>query len=189
MCVICTYILNNIFKIIKFFISDQTNNYLRIKCEKSDFWRTGWRMVLVKNPSPTRGPSPQRENGKRSKGRERGGGRGSRGNSPGDKTGSRGSSPGKSGGSDHAKGKGKSALLHSRGSEWVYLYTLPCLPAASVKSKRTRTANRSGSLRVWILYRVVSSFRHLAHYFRRFYAFSLRFFTVSLWISIITYVI
>lgn len=74
-------------------------------------------MVLVKNPSPTRGPSPQRENGKngRSKGR-RGGGRASRGNSPAEQTGSRGSSPGRSGGFD-TKGKGKNALLHSRGNE------------------------------------------------------------------------
>ncbi|XP_012235666.2 kinesin-like protein KIF12 isoform X1 [Linepithema humile] len=74
-------------------------------------------MVLVKNPSPKRGPSPQRENGKnpKSKGRK-GGARGSRGNSPSDQTGSRGSSPGRNGGTD-AKGKGKSALLHSRGNE------------------------------------------------------------------------
>ncbi|XP_012524989.1 kinesin-like protein KIF12 isoform X3 [Monomorium pharaonis] len=73
-------------------------------------------MVLVKNPSPTRGPSPQRENGKRSKGRGgRSGGRGSRGNSPGDRTGSRGNSPGKSGGS--TKGKEKSTLLRSQGNE------------------------------------------------------------------------
>ncbi|KAL0125156.1 hypothetical protein PUN28_004354 [Cardiocondyla obscurior] len=74
-------------------------------------------MVLVKNPSPTRGPSPQRENGKNGRSRVRkGGGRGSRGNSPGEQTGSRGSSPGKSGGSD-TKGKGKNTLLHSRGNE------------------------------------------------------------------------
>ncbi|XP_011167259.1 kinesin-like protein KIF12 isoform X2 [Solenopsis invicta] len=74
-------------------------------------------MVLVKNPSPTRGPSPQRENGKngRSKG-QRSGGRGSRGNSPGEQTGSRGNSPGKSGGSD-TKGKGRNALLRSQGNE------------------------------------------------------------------------
>lgn len=74
-------------------------------------------MVLVKNPSPTRGPSPQRENTKngRSNGR-RSGGRGSRGNSPGGQTGSRGSSPGKSGGSD-TKGKGKNTLLQSRCNE------------------------------------------------------------------------
>ncbi|XP_071645157.1 kinesin-like protein KIF12 isoform X1 [Temnothorax longispinosus] len=75
-------------------------------------------MVLVKNPSPTRGPSPQRENGRNGRSRERRvGGRGSRGNSPGEQTGSRGSSPGKSGGSD-TKGKGKNTLLHSaRGNE------------------------------------------------------------------------
>ncbi|XP_011883299.1 PREDICTED: kinesin-like protein KIF12 isoform X1 [Vollenhovia emeryi] len=70
-------------------------------------------MVLMKNPSPTRGLSPQRDG--RAKGR-RSGGRGSRGNSPAEQTGSRGSSPGKSGGSD-TKGKGKNALLHSRGNE------------------------------------------------------------------------
>ncbi|XP_014474061.1 PREDICTED: kinesin-like protein KIF12 [Dinoponera quadriceps] len=70
-------------------------------------------MVLVKNPSPTRGQSPSRENGKNER---RGKGRGSRGNSPAERNSSRGSSPGKSGGYD-GKGKGKSALLQSRGSE------------------------------------------------------------------------
>jgi len=75
-------------------------------------------MVLVKNPSPTRGLSPQRENGNtgRSKG-QKFGGRGSRGNSPGE-PGSRGNSPGKSGSTD-IKGKRKNVLLQSRGNEWV----------------------------------------------------------------------
>ncbi|XP_025265224.1 kinesin-like protein KIF12 isoform X2 [Camponotus floridanus] len=73
-------------------------------------------MVLVKNPSPTRGPSPQRENARCGRSKGRGGGRGSRGNSPGNQTGSRGSSPAKSGGSD-SKRKGKNALLHSQGNE------------------------------------------------------------------------
>ncbi|KAG5324677.1 KIF12 protein, partial [Acromyrmex heyeri] len=74
-------------------------------------------MVLVKNPSPTRGLSPQREHGNNSRSRgRRGGGRGSRGNSPAEQTGSRGSSPGKSSGSD-TKGKGKNVLLYSRGNE------------------------------------------------------------------------
>ncbi|KYM97872.1 Kinesin-like protein KIF12 [Cyphomyrmex costatus] len=74
-------------------------------------------MVLVKNPSPTRGLSPQREHGNNSRSRgRRGGGRGSRGNSPAEQTGSRGSSPGKSGSFD-TKGKGKNVLLHSRGNE------------------------------------------------------------------------
>ncbi|XP_050457791.1 kinesin-like protein KIF12 isoform X2 [Cataglyphis hispanica] len=73
-------------------------------------------MVLVKNPSPTRGPSPQRDNAKNGRSKGRGGGRGSRGNSPGKQTGSRGSSPAKSGGSDSKK-KGKGVLLHSQGNE------------------------------------------------------------------------
>ncbi|KAM0725119.1 Kinesin-like protein KIF12 [Formica fusca] len=73
-------------------------------------------MVLVKNPSPTRGPSPQRDNAKNGRSKGRGGGRGSRGNSPAKQTGSRGSSPAKSGGSDSKK-KGKGVLLHSQGNE------------------------------------------------------------------------
>ncbi|KYN41073.1 Kinesin-like protein KIF12 [Trachymyrmex septentrionalis] len=74
-------------------------------------------MVLVKNPSPTRGLSPQREHGNNSRSRgRRGGGQGSRGNSPAERTGSRGSSPGKSDGFD-TKGKGKNVLLYSRGNE------------------------------------------------------------------------
>ncbi|XP_011153984.1 kinesin-like protein KIF12 isoform X2 [Harpegnathos saltator] len=70
-------------------------------------------MVLVKNPSPTRGQSPSRENGQNERRRK---GRGSRGNSPAERNSSRGNSPGKSG-SFNAKEKGKSALLQSQGNE------------------------------------------------------------------------
>ncbi|EZA49317.1 Kinesin-like protein KIF12 [Ooceraea biroi] len=76
-------------------------------------------MVLVKNTSPTRGSSPQRENGKNEMSRRQkktNSQRRSRGNSPANQTGSRGSSPAKNDSSD-SKGKGKSALLHSRGNE------------------------------------------------------------------------
>ncbi|XP_029165311.1 kinesin-like protein KIF12 isoform X2 [Nylanderia fulva] len=70
-------------------------------------------MVLVKNPSPTRGPSPQRENARNGRSKGRGGGRGSRGKQSGNQTGSRGSSPAKSG----SKGKRKSALMRSQGND------------------------------------------------------------------------
>ncbi|XP_054007518.1 kinesin-like protein KIF12 isoform X2 [Hylaeus anthracinus] len=65
-------------------------------------------MVLVKNPSPTRGESPQKGNAKKVKRR-------SRGNSPSDQAVSRGNSPGTSR-SNH-KVVAKSSLLQSRGSE------------------------------------------------------------------------
>ncbi|XP_076183889.1 kinesin-like protein KIF12 isoform X2 [Ptiloglossa arizonensis] len=65
-------------------------------------------MVLVKNPSPSRGASPQRDNAKKINRR-------SRGNSPIDQTASRGNSPGKSNSS--VKRVVKSSLLQSRGSE------------------------------------------------------------------------
>ncbi|XP_053987978.1 kinesin-like protein KIF12 isoform X1 [Hylaeus volcanicus] len=65
-------------------------------------------MVLVKNPSPSRGESPQKGNAKKVKRR-------SRGNSPSDQAVSRGNSPGTS----HSNHKVvvKSSLLQSRGSE------------------------------------------------------------------------
>ncbi|XP_043258270.1 kinesin-like protein KIF12 isoform X2 [Colletes gigas] len=66
-------------------------------------------MVLVKNPSPTRGESPQKENAKKIKRR-------SRGNSPIDHSVSRGNSPGRSS-SLSSKRVVKSSLLQSRGSE------------------------------------------------------------------------
>ncbi|OAD62769.1 Kinesin-like protein KIF12 [Eufriesea mexicana] len=68
-------------------------------------------MVLVKNPSPSRGESLQKENAKKDKGRSRV----SRGNSPADQATSRGSSPGKS--ISGVKVVGKNSLLQSRGSE------------------------------------------------------------------------
>ncbi|CAK9812470.1 Kinesin-like protein KIF12 [Anthophora quadrimaculata] len=89
-------------------------------------------MVLVKNPSPSRGVSPQKENAKRDKGKSRGS-RGnspsnpatSRGNSPGRSITSRGNSPGKNTSRGNSPGKsnssvkviGKSSLLQSRGNE------------------------------------------------------------------------
>ncbi|KAH0954697.1 hypothetical protein HN011_006844 [Eciton burchellii] len=73
-------------------------------------------MVLMKNPSPTRSSSSQRENGKNEKSGGQKYSRRSRGNSPSNQTGSRGSSPGKNDNSE-SKGKGKSALLRSRGNE------------------------------------------------------------------------
>ncbi|XP_017789042.1 PREDICTED: kinesin-like protein KIF12 [Habropoda laboriosa] len=68
-------------------------------------------MVLVKNPSPSRGESLQKENAKRDKGKSRV----SRGNSPPGKSTSRGNSPGRS--SSGVKVIGKSSLLQSRGNE------------------------------------------------------------------------
>ncbi|XP_034182225.1 kinesin-like protein KIF12 isoform X2 [Osmia lignaria lignaria] len=69
-------------------------------------------MVLAKNPSPSRGESPQKENARKDKGKIRT----SRGNSPGDQTTSRGNSPGKNN-SIVKKVQTKSSLLGSRGSE------------------------------------------------------------------------
>ncbi|XP_003701652.1 kinesin-like protein KIF12 isoform X3 [Megachile rotundata] len=69
-------------------------------------------MVLVKNPSPSRGESPQKENAKKDKRKSRM----SRGNSPGDQTTSRGNSPGKNN-SIAKRVQTKSSLLGSRGSE------------------------------------------------------------------------
>lgn len=68
-------------------------------------------MVLVKNPSPSRGESPQKENAKKDKKR----GRVSRGNSPSETNLSRGNSPGRNG--SNVKRIVKSSLLQSRGSE------------------------------------------------------------------------
>lgn len=67
-------------------------------------------MVLVKNSPPSRGESPQKENGRKDKGKSRV----SRGNSPADQT-SRGNSPGKS--NSGVKVIGKNNLTKSRGSE------------------------------------------------------------------------
>lgn len=67
-------------------------------------------MVLVKNSPPSRGESPQKENGRKDKGKNRV----SRGNSPTDQT-SRGNSPGKS--NSGVKVIGKNNLTKSRGSE------------------------------------------------------------------------
>ncbi|XP_006561009.1 kinesin-like protein KIF12 isoform X2 [Apis mellifera] len=67
-------------------------------------------MVLVKNSPPSRGESPQKENGRKDKGKNRV----SRGNSPADQT-SRGNSPGKS--NSGVKVIGKNNLTKSRGSE------------------------------------------------------------------------
>ncbi|XP_076674086.1 kinesin-like protein KIF12 isoform X2 [Andrena cerasifolii] len=74
-------------------------------------WLKGGRMVLVKDPSPTRGGSPQKENA----GKEKRKGRLSRGNSPTDQTASRGNSPGKGG--YVVKRVVKSSLQRSRGNE------------------------------------------------------------------------
>lgn len=68
-------------------------------------------MVLVKDPSPTRGGSPQKENA----GKDKRKGRLSRGNSPTDQTASRGNSPGKGG--YVVKRVEKSSLQRSRGNE------------------------------------------------------------------------
>ncbi|XP_076228051.1 kinesin-like protein KIF12 isoform X2 [Nomia melanderi] len=68
-------------------------------------------MVLVKNPSPSRGESPQKENAKKDKKRSRV----SRGNSPSETNLSRGNSPGRNG--SNVKRVVKSSLLQSRGSE------------------------------------------------------------------------
>lgn len=75
----------------------------------------GWRMVLVKSPSPSRGASLPKENARKDKGRSRV----SRGNSPSDQAASRGNSPGKS--NPSVKVVTKSSLLQSRGNEWVLL--------------------------------------------------------------------
>ncbi|XP_043514201.1 kinesin-like protein KIF12 [Frieseomelitta varia] len=65
-------------------------------------------MVLVKNPSPSRGENAKKDNKRRS--------RASRGNSPADQATSRGNSPGKSNNSG-VKVVTKSSLQQSRGSE------------------------------------------------------------------------
>lgn len=70
-------------------------------------------MVLVKNPSPSRGENLQKDNAKKDNKKRS---RASRGNSPADQATSRRNSPGKSNNSS-VKVVTKSSLQQSRGSE------------------------------------------------------------------------